>query len=432
MKILLITHGSRGDVQPFVALAKELQGVGHDVTLAGPTASVGMGEPYCSRVVRLHDGPNVLADDIEVVRGLETKFRGLRGKRHFFRTIRKTRALVRTYLDEVAEMARKIKADGQVHDVVIHHVTVPGHDVAEYLGVPSIVVCPQPYWVATKAFPDPSLPFKIPSFLNRASYITSPLVVWAFAGRHADWRKAELGVGQRRGGMFRQADGSPTTVLHPFTKHLLPDAVDYPSWVHTTGFWYLNADEDWQPPESLATFIDSGSPPICVTFGSSVASDSARLGKQVGEAIRSAGVRAVVVEGWSGLDAADLGESVILTNNIPYDWLFRHVSLVVHHGGMGTTGMVLAAGKPQVVCPSIPDQWFSARRMRSLGIAPGPVAQRRLTADDLTNAIQVALNDPAARAAAHELSTKVRDEPGVSSAVRVIESVVREAAIPQA
>lgn len=425
MKALLITHGSRGDVEPFVALAKALSEAGHDVTLAAPSASVAIGEPYCSRVVRLHDGPNVLADDVEVVRGLETKFRGLRGKGDFVRTTRKTRGLVRTYLDEVAEMTRMMKADGQTCDVVVHHVTVPGQDVAEYLGAPSVVVCPQTYWVPTRAFADPSLPFRIPRLLNRTSYVTSPLVLWAFAGGHGGWRKAELGVARRRGGKFRQADGSRTTVLHPFTPHLLPAETDYPPWVHTTGFWSLETENGWQPPESLAAFIREGPPPICVTFGSSVGSDPRRLGKQVGEAVRSAGVRAVVVGGWSGLRTADLDEGMMLTNNIPYGWLFSQVSVVVHHGGLGTTGMAIAAGKPQVVCPSIPDQWFNARRMHSLGIAPSPVPQRRLTADGLAKAIQAALSNPAAAVSARQLASQIGAEPGVTAAVRVIESASR-------
>ncbi|WP_165367671.1 glycosyltransferase, partial [Phytoactinopolyspora endophytica] len=424
MRALLITHGSRGDVQPFAALAKALNEAGHRVTLVAPAASAGMAEPYCERVVKIHDGPNVLADDKSVVNSLESRFRGLRGKVGLITTARKTRRLVRTYLGDIAAMVHDARARGDAEfDVLVYHVSVPAHHVAELLGIPSVVMCPQPYWVPTDAFPDPSMPYRVPGFLNKPSYVASRAVLWAFAGGSAGWREQGLGLERRRTDRMRQADGTPTTVLHAFSELLLPAGTRYPEWVHTDGFWFLPSSDGWTPPEHLTRFLEAGPAPVYIGFASSVVSDPAGLGRLVRDAVRKAGTRAVVVGGWSGLTADDLGEEIMFVRDVPFSWLFEQVSAVVHHGGLGTTGTALAAGRPQVVCPSFPDQWWSGRSMHRLGVAPAPISDRALSSSTLAAAITRAVSDPGMAARAKELRDPIRAEDGTGAAVNVIEAV---------
>lgn len=432
MKLLLITHGSRGDVQPFAALARGLSDAGHAVIMAAPAQSAWLAEPFCDRVFRLHDGPNVLADDVEVVKGLETAFRGRGGARRLLTTIPKTRRLVRLVHQDLATMAHDLRRSGDDDiDLVVHHVASAGHDVAEFLGAPSVLMCPQPYWVRTSAFPDPSFPWRWPARWNRATYGASQAVWWAFSGSSAAWRRQSLGLGQRPGGRYRQPGGAPTPVLHPFSPRLLPTGTDYPSWVHTTGFWTLPAPDGWTPDPALASFLADGPPPVYLGFASTVNSDPMRLGRIVRDAVRLAGVRAVVVGGWSGLTADTVGGDVIFANNVPFDWLFERVSAVVHHGGLGTTGTAMASGRPQVVCPLLPDQWFSARRMQQLGVAPAPVPQRRLTSESLAAAIEAATSDPQLTRRAERLAQHVRGEDGVAAAIDVIESAGARRPLPQ-
>lgn len=426
MKLLMITHGSRGDVQPFAALAEALGKAGHTVTLAAPAASAWLAEPFCERLVKLHDGPNELAGDSDVVQGLETMFRGVRGKRQLLETIPKTRRLIKAVLDDIALMAHDIKdSNEQSFDIVVHHVSHAGHDVADFLGVPSVLMCPQPYWVPTSGFQDPSFPCRLPRSLNRTSYVASRTVWWAFSGSTSRWRKKSLGLGRRRGGRFRQLDGSPTTVLQPFSERLLPPATRYPPWVHTTGFWSLSASNGWLPAKALTAFLAAGPPPIYLGFASTVTSVPQRLGRMVREAVQMAQVRAVVAGGWSGISAKDLGPEVILVDEVPFDWLFRRVAVVVHHGGFGTTGTALASGRPQVVCPLMPDQWFAARRMHALGVAPAPIPHRDLAAATLARAIREALNDQEMTTRAEEMARQIRLEDGVAAAVEILESIVR-------
>lgn len=426
MKVLLITHGSRGDVQPFAGLARALQRAGHRVTLAAPLASAWLAESYCERIVPLHDGPNVLASDTEVVKGLESAFRGARGPWRFLTTVPKTRRLVASVLDDLGHMARSMVADGTGDfDVAVHHVAGAGHDIAEFLGVPSVLMCPQPYWVPTATFPDPSFPWRGHRRFNRATYVASRTVWWAFSGSGSRWRRENLGLPPRRGARYRQPDGTPTTVVHPFSQRLLPSETDYPPWVHTTGFWFMPATQNWTPPERLRTFLTKGSPPVYLGFASTVSSDPRRLGRIVKEAVALAGVRAVVVGGWSGISADDFEDDVLFADDVPFEWLFQRVAAIVHHGGLGSTGAAMAAGRPQVVCPLLPDQWFNARRLHAMGVAPPPVPQRRLTADDLGRAIRHAVNEHDLTHNAHLLGQQIRAEDGLAPTVRLLESVAR-------
>lgn len=424
MRALLVTHGSRGDVQPFVALASALSRAGHTSVLAAPRASASLAEPYCERVVRLHDGPNVLATDLEVVKGLEAGFRGLQGRRRLLTTVPKTRRLVRAVLDDLSSMAHDIVQNRRERfDIAVHHVSGGGHDVAEFLGVPSVLMCPQPYWVPTSAFPDPSFRWRPPARFNRATYFASRGIWWLFSGSSTRWRQEHLGLRPRPGARFRQVDGTPTTVLHPFSPWLLPPATSYPPWVHTTGFWTQPGSGRGASPEQLAAFLADGRPPVYVGFASTVTSDPQRLARLVRDAVRLARVRAVVVGGWSGMAAEDLGNEIAFIDNVPFDWLFPQMAAIVHHGGLGTTGVALAAGRPQVVCPSLPDQRFNARRLHELGVALPPVPLRELTAEQLALAIRRAVNDRRMAAQAELLGRETRGEDGAAEAVRILESV---------
>lgn len=429
----MVTHGSRGDVQPFAALAKRLHDSGHSVTLAAPAESTWLAEPYCERVVKVHDGPNLLATDPDVVKGLETGFHGLQGRRRLATTIPKTRRLVREVMDDLAEMAHELAAEGgQSFDVAVHHVSGAGHDVAEFLGVPSALMCPQPYWVRTSSFPDPSFPYRVPRQLNEATYFASKAIWWLFSGSTTRWRRESLGLSRRRQGRFRQADGSPRPVLHPFSPSLLPPATSYPSWVQTTGFWFLPSQTAWRPEPALSDFLDNGQPPVYLGFASTVSSDPRRLAQLVREAVRQAGVRAVVVGGWSGIEADHLGGEIAFVKNAPFDWLFERVAAVVHHGGLGTTGVAMASGRPQVVCPLLPDQRFSARRMNALGVAPAPVHQREMSAEKLAAAIRQAVADDEMARRAMRLAERVRAENGVAAAEQVLLSLAKGAAVSPA
>lgn len=424
MKALLVTHGSRGDVQPFAALAAGLTDAGHEVVLAAPASSATLAEPHCARAIPLDDGTNKLVGDRAAWQAVESNFRGLRGKRLGWRLLRHNRLAMSRVFDDLAELTRHLVRADDV-DVVVHQVNVPGQAIAERLGVPAVAVCLQPFWVPTASFPDPLFPYRLPAVLNRTSYLSTKLFVRAFTGGIGRWRRTELDLPRRRHGRnpLRRPDGTPAPVVQAFSRHVLPAGSRYPDSVHTVGFLFLPAPPDWTPPSDLARFLDDGEPPVYVGFGSMVGSDPARTGRIVADALRSLGVRAVVAVGRGGMAPEGMGTGIHCLTHAPHDWLFPRMAAVVHHGGAGTTGAALAAGRPQVVCPFMFDQPFFGRRLHSSGVAAPVQPLRELTAAGLAAAIREAL-DPTMAARAAALGELVRAEDGVRAAVKVVESVV--------
>lgn len=419
MDVLILTHGTRGDVQPFVALGCALTKAGHSVRIGAPAASEPLVRSYGLRFVPIADGPNELSGDPLIREAFETNYRGLRGKGLAIQLARKYRPMMDEVLTDLAAIAR------EGADVLVYHVILPGQQLGEWLGIPALPVCMQPFWTPTSAFQNPMHALRIPKALYPLSYRTSNLWYQILSGHTRQWRAETLRLPRRRGfrDLLCKPDGRPVTLLQAFSTHVLaPPPVDYPPWVHTTGFWRLPTPPGWNPPRDVADFIEGDSPVAYIGFGSMAGVDPERTGRMIVEAVRLAGVRAVVATGWGGIGSSHDNENILFVKDVPHAWLFNRVSAVVHHGGSGTSGAALAAGRPQVVCPFFVDQPYFAARIHALGAAPPPLPQRDLNATKLARAIETAVNDPAMAAAAQKVRDLVLAEEGVDHALKVIEA----------
>jgi hypothetical protein len=163
----------------------------------------------------------------------------------------------------------------------------------------------------------------------------------------------------------------------------------------------------------LAAYLAAGPAPVYIGFGSIVVDNPDAMTKLIFEAVKKAGVRALVSKGWGGLgaDALDIPEGVFMLGNVPHDWLFQHVSCVVHHGGAGTTAAGIATGKPTVVVPFFGDQPFWGAMVARAGAGPPPIPYKNLTADKLAAALLEALK-PETLERAKELGDKIKEEDG--------------------
>jgi sterol 3beta-glucosyltransferase len=422
VKVLVLAHGTRGDVQPYAALALALQQAGHEPVLAAPAASAALVDPYGLRFAPVHDGPNTLIDEPDIREAIETNYRGLRGKRIALEVMHRSKPLLAQVLADMVAVAR---TGSPRFDVVLHAPGIPGNRIAESLGVPAVPAVLQPVWVPTSAFRNPMLPVPLPRALNRASYRSTALMLRTF-GSITD---AALDLPRRRGrhDILRRPDGGPATVLQGFSPRLLPTGTRYPPWVHSTGYWYLPAPPSWTPPADLTAFLEAGDPPVYIGFGSMTGTDPARVGAIVTDALHLAGVRAVLVSGWGGIRVDGARKDLLVLDQAPHDWLFPRMAAIVHHGGGGTTGAALAAGRPQVICPFVADQPFWAARTHATGVATAPLPQSHLSPEHLAAAIRSATSDQDMICNAERLGALVRAENGVQRAVGVLESVVTEA-----
>lgn len=426
MKVLILTQGSRGSVQPYVALARSLDAAGHEAVLCAPAESASLAEPYGVRAVPFDDVARMLMTDPELREMVMAPGAGLRRLKRAVQIVRKSPLFTAGMLNAIAAAGN----DGA--DIVVHRPGVPGHELAERLGVPAVLACLQPQWVPTSSFPHPRVSVRLPRALNHASYtfakalnLPTKIMLRAFRGDPiTKWRRETLGLPPRRGhhNYLRRADGTRATVLQAFSRHILPEPLEYPDWVHTVGFWFLPAPPDWTPPQELSDFLAAGDPPVYIGFGSMVGTDSQRTGRIIAEAIRLARVRAVVATGWGGIPSEELGKDVLILDQVPHDWLFPRMTAIVHHGGAGTTAAALASGRPQVVCPFIADQPFYARRVHASGVAPPPQPQRKLTPEGLAQAIRRAITDRALATRAEGLAHLIRAEDSMTTSVKILES----------
>jgi sterol 3beta-glucosyltransferase len=413
MNIHIITVGTRGDVQPYVALGGGLRAAGHRVTVV---TSAQFGALITAN--GLYHAP-LAADFLALVDTPEGKA-ALAGKNPLG-ALRRVRPMIRALLDQ-------IWAASQDAELIVYHpkALAPYH-VAEKLGVPAILAHPVPFASPTAAFPTPVLPLpNLGGWLNRRSY---GLLLWAAgagtSGIVRQWRREVLGLPPARDELHLH--NRPIPKLYAFSPHVLPPPPDWDASTYVTGYWFLKQARDWTPPPELAEFLDAGPAPVYVGFGSMAAADAAANSAIVAETLRRAGTRGIVATGAGGLDASIASKQVLVLDSVPHDWLFPRVAAVVHHGGAGTTAAAVRAGVAQVICPFFGDQPFWGRRMQALGVAPAPIAQRRLTTARLHAALGTALGT-AAREHAERLGAAVRAEDGVGSAVTLIERLIERPA----
>jgi sterol 3beta-glucosyltransferase len=188
-----------------------------------------------------------------------------------------------------------------------------------------------------------------------------------------------------------------------------------------TGYLFLDTPVTYSPPVGLADFLAAGEPPVCVSFGSMVNREAARIDGIVRAALERTHRRGVILTGWGGAGPAAPGDALIYLDSAPHDWLFPRCKAVVHHGGAGVTAAGLRAGIPNVVVPHAADQPFWGRRVAAIGAGPAPLDLKHLTAEGLAGALAQA-DDPVLRARAGAIGNQIRAEDGVGEAVRLIEA----------
>ncbi len=422
MRIMILTLGSRGDVQPFVALGAQLRARGHEVTLTTGRGFEAMIEGQGLIAAPLSDDVRELIERPEMRQALHS-FRGkVRAWRH-------SKGMFRRQLDEMWSRAQEIGPDA----IIYHHPKgLAGQHIAEGLGIAAIATALIPAFVPTGTFPSPGLPLHSLGRLgNRLSHkAVVGLISLILRGKIAAWRREVLGLtGKSPRDLFAGYDPQGRTLprFHPFSRHLVAPPEEWSGRERITGYWFFEETADWQPPEALARFLNAGPPPVYVGFGSMPARDAGRLTQIVLEALEMAGERGLLATGWGGLEARQSSDRVHVLEAAPHDWLFPRCAAVVHHGGAGTTHEGLRWGRPTVICPVFGDQPFWAHRVMEVGAGPAPLPQKRLTAAALAEALATARN-PAIVTRATEIGAAMRAEPGAAGAAEAIDALLRGSA----
>ena len=432
MRITITTGGSRGDVQPYVALGLGLKDAGHEVLLVAPAAfeDLVLGRGLGFRPIAL--------DPLESVRRqLEDRSANL------LRFARRSRDIFRQYIE--GDLRACLEACRGAEAVVYSSVGFLGHRIAQELGLPKVGAVYGPLLSPTRYFPSSWAPvlseelvlcrkdyrsLESPRRLyNRLSYVFSQQALWqSMRGPVNGALRAEPGLSPYPfQGPFGELRRSREPILHGWSRHVLSHPPEWGDHLQVTGYWFLDRPRGWQPPAGLEDFLDSGPAPVSAGFGSMSGGDPEELTEMVLGALKSAGQRGVLLTGWGGVSNADLPDEVFKIEETPHDWLFPRVAAAVHHGGAGTTAASLRAGVPTVVVPFFADQSFWGARVAGLGVGPSPVPRRKLSAALLAGAIRRAVFDAGMRKRARLLGEKIRAEDGVGRAVETFHSHVLRA-----
>lgn len=415
MNITILTAGTRGDIQPYVALAKQLKDAGYTVRLGAPANFEAFASSHGISFAPLRADYYQLMDSPE---GQSLKSGNpIRVMQHMKTTVF---PMMRKLLDDTWQAA-------QGADAIIYHPKLfNAPHIAEKLGIPIFAAAAVPLLTPTGAFPAPGVIHRnLGATFNRLTYKALDLATSSFSGMVKTWRRDVLGLPETsRAVKGMTLNGKPIPVLYCYSTQVVPIPADWDASAHVTGYWWLDELNNWQAPADLLNFLDAGAPPVYVGFGSMIAESPENTTRIVMDALQQSGQRGVIASGWGGLRPADVPSSIYMLKEAPHEWLFPRMSAVVHHGGAGTTAAGLRAGKPTVICPFIADQPFWGNQIASLGAGPNPIPQKRLSVEQLAAAMRTVATDPAMRQRAEAIGRGLQAEDGAGNALKVLERLI--------
>ncbi|GAB2823195.1 glycosyltransferase [Actinocorallia aurea] len=405
-KVVIFAAGSRGDLQPCVALGRGLADRGDEVSLISSDAYRGLIEGAGLGFQHLSIDPTKIVDSPE---GQEL-LSGGRNPVRFLRNMKRIAApLAEQLLAEVTE-----GTDGA--DLVLAPTLgYLGAHIAEHRGIPHALIHFQPSQ-PTGRFPHPFVPRArhFGPYANRLTYEALDFVTWQLTRPFINtWRTERLKLAPLSlAGPQRAARSA--LVLCAFSSVVVPRPADWPDNVRLTGFWFLDQPH-WEPPADLTAFLEAGPPPVYVGFGSMLPADPVETDLKVRTALRLAGLRGVL-QG----DPATSEDDMFVVKDVPHSWLFPRMAAAVHHGGAGTTAESLRAGLPTLVCPFFGDQPYWGDRVHALGAGPAPLPVKDLTVETLAARLRT-LATTAQRARARDLAASLNSEDGVARACEVLD-----------
>lgn len=413
MRISILTTGSRGDTQPYVALGVELKKQGHAVRLAAF-------QNYESFVTGNGLEFHCIRGDVSLVAASVNRDKAMQADNplKLLLSFNKLKNYVYDLQADFFEACRDT-------DIVLYHPgAAVGYFAAQHFKIPSVLALPFPM-APTREYPS-LIFYDGPRFGKGFNYLSHKVleqIMW-FASSSplkAFWKKEFGALPPGFASPFSKQTSQALPTIISCSEHVFPTPADRPEHVHTTGYWFLDEEAGWTPPQELLDFLQSGPAPVYVGFGSiGDPSRAVQTTELVIAALQRAGLRGVLATGWSGMSKlATLPENIFMLESAPHAWLFPRMAAVVHHGGAGTTAAGLRAGVPSILIPSGTDQFAWGRRVHELGVGPRPIPRKQLTAEKLEAALRSALQAEV-QERARVLGGRIQSENGVAVAARII------------
>jgi len=401
MKIIIPTIGTRGDIQPYLALAAGLIKAGHQVKIAT--------HPFMRSLVESHDIDFVpIGPDIDI--GQETaKIRG-KGSNLVLGFLR----VMDFSFQMIEDIHEDLSATCQNSDLIIVSHTGAGSIQVDEMKKPSVSVTLTPQAIPTQNSQSSAVSKVIGKIAGTGMgfFMTRPL----------NKIRKKFGVPA----MDQAGITSPILNLVPISPAVLQPDIHWETRHKTTGYWFAANQGSWMPSKELMAFLADGHPPVLVSLGAMAISgeDAFEAASITVKAVEQAGLRAIV-QGWDEvMESIHIPSTILHAGPMPHAWLLEHCSGIIHHGGFGTTAAGFRAGIPAVVIPHIIDQFIWGAKVQELGVGPQPISRTKLTVERLTDALLQLSNDLEMREKAAALGRQIRSENGVERAIELIEAVI--------
>lgn len=413
MRVLLTSHGSTGDIYPVIRLGRALVEAGHLVRFA--TVSLFREEIESAGIEFVYLPPDWDQS------GFAEAMRDLTKAKNALDTLRIIYSESLPFIDEIIEILRLelVRADVFVSSYVFANLCA----LARRAGVPCAVATFAHNVVPSSGYP----PEGLPRLLMMPAFIRRPWnrMLWRATDRVLCWQinrvvgevMARHGMGRAESFALEPADRVLVTVSPAL---FLPKRLWGPRFKFT-GYLRWQSPEDPQLESDLEAFCEGQRVPI-LTFGS-VTFDEAR--KVMTRFMRNwpEGKKIIIQSGWAGLTIERPHNSMMRVGRVSHDQLFRYASMVIHHGGAGTTASVLHAGIPNIIIPHIGDQWFFASEVKRLGV--GLEVKRKKWPEDLPKAVRSVERSKKIQERARTVAAQLALEDGPAAAVAALESLLR-------
>lgn len=394
MKVILPVIGVRGDVQIFLAFAKELQSAGHDVLVVTKERFKNVAQmhhiPFYSLGGKNDDGTK----EVQTIMNAKSVLDGAKiGLSFFFQAVR-----------DQSEVFQNIFSD---FDVVIGYGSF-GQAEADKLGIPffSVVIDPT---MAEKKYTG-NIGKNLVLFMEK-------MALHFLMGKENTAFRNEIGAPSLK------SVESPKKIILPMSSSIVQADTNWTEKNSLTGYWFLQNPNDFSPSVEIVSFLKAGNKPLFITFGSAgwSESDNDEIIKIVINALTETDERGIMLINGE-YNKSLISENLFIVNEIPYNWILDKVSAVIHHCGMGTTAEVLRAGLPSVPVPHMVDQFQWAKRLVDADVSTQAIDRKKLTAAKLSSAIVELKTNCALREKAVAISKQIASEKGLKNAVKVIES----------
>jgi sterol 3beta-glucosyltransferase len=408
--ITILCGGTRGDVQPYLALAIELKRMGKEVRIAVTRSHEEFVRSYGIDFFSIDVDFDSLNVDKNMIREAQQADNPLK----MFFSFQKMKKYG-------VHMVEHYYAACEGSEAIVYHPGMAiGYYAAEKTGIPSILATPFPL-NKTKEQTSVILYGKVPSnlWVNLFSYSILQNMLWmaSDASLKPFWKEKFGRLPTDYGCPFERHTDLRHPAIVSCSNFIFPRPTDWNKNIHQNGYWFLEEQNEYIPPMELVDFLNNGEKPIYIGFGSMVIGEnSEKISKIILEGLAMSGKRAII-SGFGNLQ--NIPDTIYKIDNIPHSWLFSKVSAVCHHGGAGTSAAGFEAGVPSMIFPFALDQFSWAQRAYDLGVGPKPMPIKKLTSEKFAESIRYSMQENII-SNAKELAKNITTENGARDCAKII------------